>query len=527
MRRRSRNEPGSSANRRRTSRHERATTTGDGLPDEVLRQIEVAPLFQVTSLDGKVWYDPYEGHPVPLDNGRLDEVARRYLAQLPRLGTRPPLPWRELQFRRWLHELPTLLRLDPRFAVLGPGGSGWAEPFTGTWQAHISAPGNRITRATLQQMAHILADTTQLALGEPLSVAELARCRPTPSSAIPEPVAEEGNHELPTFSRPHPAEEPQGGEFDEARAVQHHQLDRIPEMPGYDCAVHYEGHSAVSGDIYAVLPYGPQRHLILVGDVSGHGMQAALIVSPLLKILRLLAPLHPDPVDLLATVNDEIRGDLLPGQFVTLAVAVIQTDTDMCEIVLAGHHPFAIINPRHEHPVHRVGRMGMALGLASGALFRNSLRPIWLNMQDGDILLQCSDGILEAKEGGEGEREFGLLRFWGSALSHYDESATELVHQIATDANHFAAYQISDDVCILALARPLTDPHQRGTTEARLVHSQPRMAATLTINGRQAADGSLASDEPTPLASDELESVFDEVEIDPRGPDAQPVIDLV
>ena len=92
----------------------------------------------------------------------------------------------------------------------------------------------------------------------------------------------------------------------------------------------------------------------------------------------------------------------------------------------------------------------MALGLVKGSTFARTLRPAVVDLEDGDILLQCTDGILEAMD--EDDEEFGILRGYASFISRLDQDLQGLVDGMAEDADAFAGDQaIDDDVTIFAL----------------------------------------------------------------------------
>ena len=164
-------------------------------------------------------------------------------------------------------------------------------------------------------------------------------------------------------------------------------LAELPNIPGYKIAVHYHGHSGVSGDCYEFLRLTDGRQLIFIADVSGHGVQAALVMASLLKSLRWLAREESDLVQLASRLNDEVKEDLLSGQFVTGAFVALDTVSNNAELLLVGHHPFVLIDPEGEHMVQRPGRKGMALGLVNGALFTRSLQPCEVALAPGQKII--------------------------------------------------------------------------------------------------------------------------------------------
>lgn len=180
-----------------------------------------------------------------------------------------------------------------------------------------------------------------------------------------------------------------------AQNLQSRLLARLPNLDGYELAALYEPHAAVGGDLYDIGPLADGRQLVVLGDVSGHGVQAALVVAMAVKALRMLRPAHSEPARLLAGLNDAILGDLLPGQFVTCFAAALEPASGGLEVVLAGHHPAWVVDAAGARPV---GATGMALGLAPARLMERSLRPVRIDLAPGALLLQVTDGLLEAAD---------------------------------------------------------------------------------------------------------------------------------
>ncbi len=196
-------------------------------------------------------------------------------------------------------------------------------------------------------------------------------------------------------------------DFNRAQGLQARMLERIPSLAGYDIGVRYAAVSGVGGDFYDVGPLPDGKVLITLGDVSGHGVQGALVVAMALKTLRLLRSTIADPVDLLVRFNEELRPDMLVGQFMTLFAAVLEPATGAVTVLLAGHHQGYLVDAAGG--VRLVGTPGMAIGMMGGDLVRRSLEAETFTMAPGSLLFQCTDGLLEAHPLG-GDDEFGSER---------------------------------------------------------------------------------------------------------------------
>jgi serine phosphatase RsbU (regulator of sigma subunit) len=235
-----------------------------------------------------------------------------------------------------------------------------------------------------------------------------------------------------------------------AQALQARMLERIPSLAGYDVSVRYAAISGVGGDFYDIGPLPDGRVLITLGDVSGHGVQGALVVAMALKTLRLLRTNIDDPVQLLARFNDEIKPDLLPGQFITLFMAALEPATGRLQVVLAGHHPGFLVDAAG---VHSVGKLGVAIGMVGGAQVKASLSSVQVDLAPGGLLFQCTDGLLEAHRGSNDD-EFGAERLEASLSRHGRcAQAAAVVAGVEADLTQFTGGHLDDDLTLLVLLR--------------------------------------------------------------------------
>lgn len=439
--------------RRDTQRFEGRRTTGQGprpqrrpLGQEVIQRLESDPLFQIMTSDNQYWIDPYTAQPIPASLGRIP-AAKEYLGESGVWIDGETLPRETLEVTRWRLDLVRLLPIEPRLRIFGKEGHGWLNPFTGDLVQNISRDDGKITVRTVNAIAQHLATCAEvLRGGKPLdNAALLARMQ---AMGI---APQQGKSAAATTSEHTPVGNAVvSDDLARARSVQQNMLADLPELEGYEVAVHYAGHSGVSGDFYEVITLRDGRVLLLLGDVSGHGMQAALVVATALKTLRFLARQTTDLATLLTQFNDEIRGDLIPGQFITLFAAVLDPESRTLTCIRAGHHPGIIINLAHLSPVRKCGNQGMAIGLVGGTTFARSLRPEVVALEPGDVLIQYTDGATEANDG-EGE-EYGDHRLYGAVLQRFDLDMQELVDGVAEDVLRFAGGSLDDDLTIFALA---------------------------------------------------------------------------
>ena len=161
-----------------------------------------------------------------------------------------------------------------------------------------------------------------------------------------------------------------------------------PSVPGLDIAVRYVPMRTVAGDIYDFVVNGPQVS-VLVADVTGHGVPAALIASMAKVAFSAQAEAAPYPGQVLAGMNKALCGQL-EGQFVTATYVHIDTSTHRVRYSNAGHPPPLLWQPGPGQIVELAGG-GVFMGFDPGATYPASEIPVGR----GDRLVLYTDGLLE------------------------------------------------------------------------------------------------------------------------------------
>lgn len=401
------------------------------------------------TLDRQTWIDPYSGEAVPAPDGH-QKAAHAFLLDRATWREGRLMPIDQLQAIAWRYDLLRLLPNEPRLRIFGRDGQGWLNPFNGEYVQSVSREDGRVTMKTVTSMSQALVRCPPARQGVMLDAETLQkRARQVSSSghhASTTHATTEGTSHSTVFGL--------GGMSDDlkkAQDVQANMLSDLPKIDGWEICVHFTPHSGVSGDFYEVMPLPGGRFLLVLGDVSGHGMQAALVVATALKTLRLLAKRTHHLVELMGQFNDEIKDDLLPGQFITSFAGIFDPADSSLTCVLAGHHPLVVINPGKATVVNKIGRSGMAIGLLSGHLFRQSLKEERVAIEPGDSLLQFTDGLVEAAD--KQENEFGAHRLYASFLSRYEDGTQEMLDGAVADVVAFAGGNPDDDLTLLGIHR--------------------------------------------------------------------------
>jgi phosphoserine phosphatase RsbU/P len=237
-------------------------------------------------------------------------------------------------------------------------------------------------------------------------------------------------------------------ELETARQIQLSILPReIPQLKGLDIAARYIPMTSVAGDFYDFLIVDEQRIGILVADVSGHGMPAALISS---MIKMALAAQHSnacDPVRVLSGLNEALCGKF-QSHYVTAAYVLIDTGKHTICYAGAGHPPL-LLRDQSAATTRQVEENGLFLGYFPNATYSSVEVPF----NEGDWGILYTDGIVEMTN--SSEEPFGADRFRLFLETHHDLSAAKfvdaLLDELACWSDRQSGRESEDDLTLLAL----------------------------------------------------------------------------
>ncbi len=220
-----------------------------------------------------------------------------------------------------------------------------------------------------------------------------------------------------------------------------------PDVPGYEVAGWNRPAAQVGGDYYGFLDAGAGRFGVALGDVSGKGMPAALLVSTLHSALRLLAERDGGVgTGFLERLNTHLADSSTANKFVTLFFAQLHPETGELDYLNAGHNPALLL--RRDGHLDELGSGGVPLGLIRAARFESQRT----ELSPGDLLCLYSDGITEATA--PDDEEFGMDRL-GTILSSYrDMPLAELIEAIDGAVTAFAqGHPQADDQTVVLVRR--------------------------------------------------------------------------
>jgi PAS domain S-box-containing protein len=229
-----------------------------------------------------------------------------------------------------------------------------------------------------------------------------------------------------------------------ARMIQHTLLPKtLPELQGYQVAVHYQPAREVGGDFYDLLQLPDGRLGLIVGDVSGKGVPAAIVMAITRTMLRSAYHLG-SPGEILEKVNDDLLPDIPPNVFVTCLAALLDSKTGRLQYANAGHDPPFV---RHARGVGKLRATGMPLGLMAGMTYEQKE----IALLPGENVLLYSDGLAEAHS--QHHEMFGFPRIEQFVGAHPE--GAKLIDSLLAELERFTGenWEQEDDITLLTLQR--------------------------------------------------------------------------
>jgi len=222
----------------------------------------------------------------------------------------------------------------------------------------------------------------------------------------------------------------------------------FPASVDFRVAARYVPMTAVAGDLYDYLPVAEGEAGLLIADVSGHGVPAALIASMVKMAAIAQRPNAARPAELLAGMNRALCGNT-QGQFVTAAYVHLDAGSRTLRYSAAGHPAMLLLR---DGEVREIAENGLVLAAWEGASYEERALPL----QAGDRLLLYTDGLVEARNAdgkllGDEALQDALLKTEGMAA---EEAADHLI-QVARQWAHTQ----EDDLTVVICDCILTEPH--------------------------------------------------------------------
>ncbi len=237
---------------------------------------------------------------------------------------------------------------------------------------------------------------------------------------------------------------------EEVRLAARIQMDLLPksapEIPGYDIAGTSIAAQVVGGDYFDFIPCEEGRYAICLGDVSGKGLPASLLMANLQATLRGQTLLNPPAKICLQRSNRLLYQSTSSEKFVTLFYSILDTRTHTLSFTNAGHDAPILLAKGGD--VNRLETGGVVLSIMEEFPYDEDQ----LTLAPGDVLIVYSDGITEAIN--MNQELFGVDRLLAAIRANRDKSANELIESIVAAVKAYAGpAPQADDMTLVVIKR--------------------------------------------------------------------------
>lgn len=221
----------------------------------------------------------------------------------------------------------------------------------------------------------------------------------------------------------------------------------LPKINDYDLAGINIPSREVGGDYYHCLDLGSDRYALIIADVAGKGIGAALLVSTLDAALNSYLQFDIPLSEMADRLNKLIYKSSPSDKYITFFIAVLNSSTGELDIVNAGHNPILLL--RKDSTLEKLDAGGVGLGMFDFGIPFTGQKSI---MYPGDNLFLYTDGIPEAMN--ENEEEYSDEKMINFFITHYKKPSQEFINALVKDVKDYSGTALqSDDITAMILKR--------------------------------------------------------------------------
>jgi serine phosphatase RsbU (regulator of sigma subunit) len=218
-----------------------------------------------------------------------------------------------------------------------------------------------------------------------------------------------------------------------------------PSVPGLEVGTVYESAAQVDvgGDVFDFLELADGRLAVVLGDVTGHGIDATADMAMAKFVFRSLAREHSEPSEFLAHANDVVVGEIAVGKFITMAYLTIDPGGEV--LCASAGHP----EPRLVGPDGRVAGLpagGLALGIDAPQVYEQ----VRAELPPGGAVVIYTDGVVEARTGRE---LFGLERLDAVLAAHAADPPQAIAEAVIEACRAYSGGNLTDDCAVVVIKR--------------------------------------------------------------------------
>ncbi|MEO8399493.1 MAG: PP2C family protein-serine/threonine phosphatase, partial [Ignavibacteriaceae bacterium] len=226
--------------------------------------------------------------------------------------------------------------------------------------------------------------------------------------------------------------------------------EKLPKIEGFDLSGINIPSKEVGGDYYNCIDLGKGKYALIIADVAGKGIGAALLVSTLDAALYSYLEFDITLIEMADRLNKLIYKSSPSDKYITFFIAVLDSKTSELNIVNAGHNPILLL--RKNGALEKLDAGGVGLGMLDFGIPYSGQKSI---MNSGDKLFFYTDGIPEAMN--ENEEEYSDERMIKFLTEHSEYSSEEFINALVKNVKkHTGPILQSDDITALYLKRDVT-----------------------------------------------------------------------
>lgn len=220
--------------------------------------------------------------------------------------------------------------------------------------------------------------------------------------------------------------------------------ETLPHIDGFEFGRVYEpGTGMMAGDFYDVYPTEGGRVAAVIGDVAGHGIEPSITAFQVKYLLRNFLSQYRDPAQALEELNKVLSTNSRPEDLVSVCAVVFDPEASTIRHASAGHPAAWLWQDSEMKPLRSTGPL---LTLVPDATYVSKELPL----EPGDLLVLYTDGLAEARDGGQ---LFGEDRIANIIRRDPGQDATIIAKVLLEAARDFASAPLSDDVAVLTVRR--------------------------------------------------------------------------
>jgi serine phosphatase RsbU (regulator of sigma subunit) len=219
-----------------------------------------------------------------------------------------------------------------------------------------------------------------------------------------------------------------------------------PDIAGLEVGEVYESSARVDvgGDIYDFVELADGRLAVVLGDVTGHGVEATADMAMAKFVFRSLAREHPEPGEFLTFANDVVVDEIAAGKFITMTYLAVDPARGEVACANAGHPPPRLVLP--DGTVRGLESPGIVLGIDTGQIYEE----VRAELPVGSTIVLYTDGVVEARNGGD---LYGTERLDALLSRERALPAGALARAVTEDARSYAGGELSDDLAVVVIHR--------------------------------------------------------------------------